>query len=207
MLILRIDNIWEPHDFVQVLSCVESMYYKLNDRSYRIPGRRYAFDFGQPDLFEPNFPIEVSYAQSLERINRILAERARFEMSPQDRLLVSRIQYASPGSIDLLGIGKACDSIANAIGRIVSYYDERHIRRERDKQATLETDRKSIETEKDQETLRSLKISNARNMLELERDFPDEAREHLLPLLVRDQDGLSELIADGRLVGVESKKK
>ena len=198
MLVLHVDNTWEPHDFVQVLTCVESMYYKLHGRGYR-SYRRYPFYLDAPFLVDRDFSPDRSYVDELDRINWMLAERARYDASPSDKMVVSRIQYASPGSIDLLGIGKACESISNAISRMVSYYDERHIRRERDAQASLETERKGIEIERDRETLRSLKIQNAKEMLELERDL-------LLPLLVRDQDGLAERIADGRLIGAETKK-
>ncbi len=206
MLSLYVDNNWEPHDFVEILQSVESMYYKLSARRHHRSLYRYPFFLDTELLLERDFPYERSYTDTLDRLNRALAERARFDTISSEKLLVRRIQYASPGWIELSGLGKACESIANAIGRMVSYYDDRHLRRERDKQASIETKRKALEVERDGETLRSMKIRNARDMLELERDFPDEASEILLPLLVRDQDALSDRIADGRLIGAETKK-
>lgn len=207
MLKLYIDNSWEPNDFVELMQCTESMYYKLYaPRRYR-SFFRYS-PFFEPDLFLDRRPTYgQSYEETLDRMNRALCEQARFESSGPERLIVKSIRYSSPGGVDLLGLGKACESIANAVGKIVSYYDDRHLRRERNKQASIQTEQKRVEVERDSESLKSLKIQNARAMLELERDFPDEARDVLLPLLVRDQDALSDLIADGRLIGADTKKE
>lgn len=207
MLTLHIDNAWEPNDFIEVLQSVESMYYKLNVKRRYKSLYRYPFLLDSAFLIEGDLPSERSYGETLDRINRAITERARFDSISPEKLLVHRIQYASPGGIDLLGLGKACESIANAIGRMVVYYNDRHLRQEKSKQASLETESLRIDLEKDHETLRALKIKNARDMLELERDFPEEASEILLPLLVRDQDILSERIADGRLIGAETNKQ
>ncbi len=207
LLSIYIDNAWEPSDFVKLFQSVESMYYKINARKdYRALFRDPYF-WDEHLFSEREFAYERSYIDKLDRINRLLAERARYHTMSRDKLIVRRIHYASPGGIDLLGLGKACDSIANAIGRMVSYYDKRHLRREKNKQFAIKTKRKTLELEKERETIRALKIRNARDMLELERDFPDETREILLPLLVRGQDALSDRIADGRLIGAEAKKE
>lgn len=207
LLTLHIDNVWELSDFVDALQSVESMYYKLEASKHRKPFRLWP---GYPSGYfylDRELPFERSYTEQLDNLNRFLCERARHETLSPEKLLVKRIQYASPGSIDLLGIGKVCEVMADAIGQIVTFYDERHIRRERDEQASLETEQKRIEIDRDRETLRSLQIQNARDMLELKRDFPDHELEIMVPLLVRDQELLSELIADGRLIGAETKKQ
>jgi hypothetical protein len=113
---------------------------------------------------------------------------------------VRRLSYASPGGIDLLGIGKALEVVSNSIGQMIMYFDERHLRRERDQQATLETEAKRIELEKERENLRALKIKNAQDALNLFREYPDD-KEQLIPLLVRDQDALSIRIAERKLIG------
>ena len=38
---------------------------------------------------------------------------------PDVRMSVARIEYASPGSMDLLGVGKVCEVVCNMISRIV----------------------------------------------------------------------------------------
>ncbi|GGE18725.1 hypothetical protein GCM10011360_04340 [Primorskyibacter flagellatus] len=207
MLSIDIDGIWEPSDFSQVLNATESMYYKLDWYGSGRRGSRRSLYYLDPYFITRGLISEGEhYAEALDRLNLRIVEEARLKAYGAHRLYVERIQYNSPGGIDLLGIGKACESIANGIGRMVRYYDERKVRRERDAQEQLETERRGLEIERDRETLRSLKIKNARDMLELERDFPEEAREALIPLLVRDQDVLAEKIADGRITNARTIK-
>lgn len=194
MLRLHIDGAWEPKDFIDVLRSVESMYYKLSsDRLSRYGPTSFYVD---PYLYfsrDQYFGAQIEGV--LDAINERLLARARYEALSDERLMVRSVEYASPGSIDLLGIGKVVEVVAYSVGRIVKYYDERHLRRERDAQAKLETEIKK-------ETLQSLKIQNAKDALELFKRFPDEA-DSLIALLVRDQDALSERIAERKLLGAE----
>jgi hypothetical protein len=194
MLRLEIEGSWEPQDFIEVLQSIESFYYKIALREIR--GYRYR----RPYLDElPLIDGFVPFESSLDLVNQNLVRRARYEARAFERLKVLRIDFASPGNIDLLGIGKVVEVVANSIGRMATYYDDRHLRRERDAQASLETERIRIELEKERESLQSLKIENAFRALEMVERFPEE-RESLLPLLVRDQDFLSNRIADGKLI-------
>lgn len=197
MLHLRIGGDWEPQDFIELLHSVESMYYKLTVSDYGRVSRlsRYRRDFSN---YERDWGVRFTYF--VDGINQDILDRARYEAKDHERFFVRRISYASPGSVDLLGIGKVCEVIANSIQSMVSYFDEKGIRRERDEQATLETERKRIEIEQAKENLRSLKIKNAKDTLDLLERFPDD-RDVLVPLLVRDQDALSALIAGGKLIG------
>jgi len=119
------------------------------------------------------------------------------------RLSVARIQYGSPGRIDLVGLGEACKALEGIFDRLFQYFTGRHLRRERDKQAKLDTELKEVEVEKERESLHALKLENARALLAMRRDFP-EASEVLLPLIARDQDKLIPRIAEAKLVGVSS---
>jgi hypothetical protein len=89
--------------------------------------------------------------------------------------------------------------LANSVGRIKVYYDETHIRRERDEQAKLDTELKRLQIEKERETLQSLKIKNAQDALTL-LDAHPEVHDALVPLLVRDQDALASRIAEQKLI-------
>ena len=196
-LTLKIDGKFEPEDFVDILEAIESLYYKATDHRRR---------FYLPELyyFERRASSQ-SYADRLDAANQWLLKEARMTTYGENRLFVSRITYASPGGMDFTGIGKALEAIERVIGRLIDFFTERHKRRETDKQATLDTHIKEIEVEKERETLRAIQIENARELLALRRDFPDELQEILLPLAVQDQERISNQIAEGRLIGVERK--
>jgi hypothetical protein len=153
MLMLEIDGAWEPQDFVEVLRSTESFYYKLAPvGSRRLRGLPYWLDddyYMWGSARYGGLPFEAA----LDQINQRLLERARYETPSYERLRVDRIQYASPGGIDLLGIGKVFETIANSVGRIKVYFDEAHLRRERDTQASLDTELKRLQVEKERETL------------------------------------------------------
>lgn len=118
--------------------------------------------------------------------------------------MIVSIQYNSPGSIDIFGVGKVCDVLAKIIGRSVVFFAERGLRREQTEQARLETKRMEIELEREQESVRALKLANARTLLELKRDFRDGSEGLLLLLAVNDQDKILPKIAEGKLVGAKS---
>jgi hypothetical protein len=198
MLKLKIDGRWEPQDFIDVLQSVESFYYKV--------AQERPFHFRPPYWLDERFPFwaderidDRPFEAVLDQINRRLLERARYETPLPRRLSIAKIQYASPGGIDLLGIGKVFETLASSIGRMKTYFDEANLRKERDKQARLETELKGVEIEKERETLQSLKIKNAHDALQL-FDMHPEMRETLVPLLVRDQDLIANRLAERKLI-------
>jgi hypothetical protein len=201
MLRLEIGGRWEPQDFVEVLRAVESFYYKLaQERWYR---------FRSPVWLDDDYLLWASerfgvssFEAALDRLNERMLERARYETPASRRLSVVRIEYASPGSIDLLGIGKIFETLSNSIGRMKVYFDEAHLRSERDKQATLDTELKRIEIEKERETLQALKIKNAQDALKLLDSHPD-IHDALVPLLVRDQDPIASRLAERKLLSAK----
>ena len=198
MLRLEIDGRWEPQDFIDILRAVESFYYKLAQRRLH--------RFGFPFWLDEDYPIWTrerfgfgSFEAALDHMNERLLERARYETPSYRRLSLARIQYASPGGIDLLGIGRVFETLANSIGRMKTYFDEAHLRSERDTQASLDTELKRIEIEKERESLQALKIRNAQEALQLLDSHPD-MRDALVPLLVRDQDAIANRLAERKLI-------
>lgn len=198
MLSLEIDGRWEPQDFIEILGAIESFYYKLAQERWH----RFRSPFWLDDeylFFERERFGVLSFEADLDRLNERMLERARYETPSHKRLSVRRIQYASPGGIDLLGIGKVVETLANSIGRMKAYFDEAHLRTERDAQATLDTELKRIEIEKERESLQALKIRNAQDALQLLDAHPD-MHEALVPLLVRDQDAIANRLAERKLI-------
>ena len=194
MLRLKIEGNWEPEDFIEVLQATESLYYKALPRRHRPY-------YPELLLFERRTPFS-SYDDQLNYLNDWILKEARMTAYGQQRLMVSRIEYASPGGIDLVGIGKALEAVDKIVGRLIDFYADRNLRKERDKQAALDTQIKEVELEKERESLRSMQIENARELLRIEREYPRELEELLLPLAVRDQEKLTSRIADQKLIGV-----
>lgn len=85
----------------------------------------------------------------------------------------------------------------DAVFRGIEFYADRHIRVERRDQATWET-------ETARENLRTLKLENARRIIELREDFLDAWKHEFAALAVKDQDQIFARIAEGKIVGVSS---
>lgn len=204
MLQIKIDGRWEPNDFIKFFYSVESFYYKLAtagfSTSYGMPYWLYddheRWAFGRLD----SAPFEIT----LDRINLHILERERYRTPAPTRMTVSKIQYASPGGIDFLGIGKVFETLSDSIGRMKSYYDDAGVRRERDAQAALDTQLKRIEVEKEWENLQALKIKNAEEALRV-IDARPELKDALVPLLVRDQDAIAGLISERKIISATVK--
>ena len=62
---------------------------------------------------------------------------------------------------------------------------------------------KEAELETARESLRTIKLDNARRIMELSHEFPDWSDEMLVTLAINDQDKLIPRIAERKLVGVE----
>ncbi len=190
MLRLEIDGKWEPEDFIEVLKGVESLYYKaaLHRRVRRFPYEPDSFWFDRSYL-------PVSFEEHLNLANDWLLSRARATARAEYRMKVARISYASPGGIDLAGVGQACNAVKGIVDSFIKLYTERHLRRQADAQARIETEMK-------EESLSAMKIENARKLLELRHDFPEIPEDTFIALIANDQDRLIPRIAEGKLIGV-----
>jgi len=190
MLRLEIDGKWEPEDFIEVLKGVESLYYKaaLQRRFPRFPYERDFYWFDRAYL-------PVSFEEHLNLANDWLLARARATAHAEYRMKVTRISYASPGGIDLAGLGQACNAVKGMIDSLIKLYTERHLRREADTQARIETEMKK-------ESLNAMKIENARKLLKLQRDYPEVPEDAFIALIGNDQDRLIPRIAERKLIGV-----
>lgn len=191
-LTIRIDGCWEPVDFIETFQSIEALYYLAMVRERK------------PFFFEDDLRFAAaaqasapSYGQYVTNSNQWMLTRARSTLPNHWRMQVHKVRFASPGGIDFAGIGKAIEAVERIVGRIIDFYAHRGLRREWDEQA-------SIETEMKRQTLASMKIDNARKILDLRRDFPDH--EHLIALAVHNQDLIADRIAQGLIVSSETKE-
>jgi len=192
VLHLDIDGRWEPRDFIETLQAIESLYYLALAGEERALWK--VIDYRSFSRFNWRSSTFDNY---LDQANLWMLEHARRVLPDSDRVYVRRVEFASPGGMDVAGLGQALDAVDRLVGRLISFFTERHLRREWDEQASIETDMK-------RQTLLALKIENAQKLLELRREFPDD--EHLIALAVRDQDKLAERIAQGQITGTGKKK-
>ena len=196
MLKLKIDGKWEPEDFIEVLTGVESLYYKAA-LIHRFPYEPPFYWFERPYL-------AASFDDQLDQANNWLLARARATARAEYRMKVARMSYASPGGIDLAGVGQACNALKGIIDSLIKFFTESELRRQADKQAKIGTSIKETELERNRESLRALKIENARAILNLRRDFHDVPEDVLVALIGNDQDRLVPRIAERKLIGVRS---
>lgn len=190
MMRLKIDGYWEPRDFIETFEAIESLYcITLTNRE------RYLLDVDHYRFYGGDDMRLLPYDAYLDATNRWMLDRARRTMPDRARLYVERIEFASPGGIDFAGVGKATEALDRLVGRLISFFTERRLRREKDVQA-------GIESEILRQNLLALKIDNARRILDLRRDFPGE--EHLIALAVRDQDKIADRIAQGQITGTST---
>ena len=205
MLRLKLRGAWEPEDFIEVFQGIESLYYKAAMRHV----------YAEPYLHRPSFRwLEQPFRQSfsfddyyLDEANNRFLSQARMSAPALVRLKVVRIEYASPGTVDLLGLGEVLKALADIVGRIIMFFSERELRWERTAQARLDTTLKETEFDQEQENLRTLKLENARRILEIKREFGVWPQDLELLLAVNDQDKLIPRIAEGKLIGIEVKVK
>ena len=137
MLRLELNGAWEPEDFIEVFRGIESLYYKAAVDGLMSTKSSWP-------LFGPRW-FSSSFFGYLDEANEWFVSQARMTAIPHVRMSVARIDYASPGSIDLLGFARALEVVCDAIGRIVVYYSERDQRRERDRQTRIETEIRQTE--------------------------------------------------------------
>jgi len=181
---IHIAEKWEPQDYIAAFSAIERMYYValfadrpgLFDESWN--ARRYPWTYTGLEQFVVQF-LDV----------------ARAVADANERLIVSEIRHGSPGFIDFDGFGEVAKAIDRTVGRLIKVFTERNIRKELDAQAELDTEMK-------RENLNSMKIDNARKLLDLRRDHPEIGP--YLPLervLVEEQTKIENLTGRGLITG------
>lgn len=125
-LIISIDNQWSPNDFIVVFKSIEFLYdyyrffvdinymlYQENNlkviHTNQLPSRRYAEIMVLSSLNNIDFdPLDPLYSK---REKPFIAQSGGLNPS----IKIKKIQYASPGSIDFIGIGEVFKTIKELI--------------------------------------------------------------------------------------------
>jgi hypothetical protein len=111
-------------------------------------------------------------------------------LDPDERLHIRRINYASPGSIDLVGIGAVVGHIKDFAIKLIERHDSKRGRELSDERAALDNER--------------LRLENARTFIALAGDLGySEIEVRRLVAYVDDkQEPLVRLIEEDKLRGV-----
>jgi len=157
MLRLHIAEKWEPQDYLAAISAVETLYYVT---LFARGGRWHElWEYGQPGRYRRFFTEGGTLGEYLVGEARALADRS-------ERLIINEIRHSSPGFMDFDGVGQVAEALDRSFGRIIDVFTGRRLRKEANEQAKIETEIK-------RENLNSIKIDNARKLLDLYHDYPE----------------------------------
>ena len=118
-------------------------------------------------------------------------------ITDDEQLKIRRLEYASPGSSDLVGIGAIVGHVKDFTQRLIERRDAKRQREASVAKTEAETRRIEAETE-------GIRIDNARKFLELERDrFLTEMQKRTLMNYVDEKGQLLDgLVDEGKITGV-----
>lgn len=199
LLRLGIGGHWTASDFSDCLRSINTLYqYQVViDLAYQ--------DYNEWEKFYLDFPLPPSRlrryrARQLQHVGffsgniveLLLSESENIEqlIAPNEVLTVKKIHYASPGDIDLLGLGKAIKEIRTFLQFIIEYCGNNENRK--------------IDRALKREELRAKRIENARQFVHVLRDigFSETEIREMIVAVDKSQGTLIDLIADDKLLTV-----
>jgi hypothetical protein len=190
-LSVQIDGAWEPADFIEVFTGIERLYYRLAPMIKELDDKPYKRSARWRRRGSGRFNID------LERDYR----------PPKERLAVSSVTYSSPGHVNFKGLGPAIDALGQLIQGLVALVTERVLRRERDKQAAVETERLEIQRDRERVSLTAEKITLVMETIDRMEGFgtslPPETREEV----IHELGGILRLAQEGLIVGASTSGK
>jgi hypothetical protein len=202
---LHIAGEWAAREFSDLFDAISALYeiqlilqlsaeelrqleYLIEDSLFSRPGSwspryRRLLHLGYP-IFPP-----VGIAIS-SLIDDPATSKARVLVQDYEELKVRRISYASPGSIDLVGIGAVMGHIKDLVFKLV---DRKDTRRKRE----LEDETQSLENEK-------LRLQNAREFVALAKDcgYSELEIRQLVSRVSTVQDPIARLVSQRKLEDV-----
>ncbi|MHB8870447.1 MAG: hypothetical protein ACYC6T_17925 [Thermoleophilia bacterium] len=176
---LDIGGEWTTRDFLALFSSLDRLYFVVyRFRTEGLPVRR-----GQAD------------------VGNVLGRVTRGRVAP---LTVDSVNYSSPGTINLLGVGEFLEQVREFIKDMRG-----RNRQEREMQeAAIADARWSLEQKKhmgkvDHQLAQTRLVSEMLDLAERLQVTPGEAHRYVQRALEEPADALAELIGDGKLLGVD----
>ena len=195
---LKIGGNWSAADFSTCIHHLNRLYqcHMVMDMAYHDyrEMEEYLYDFPFPSRIRKYRAGQLRQFGLISPnvVELMLSEKDRLEqlLSPTETLTVSRVRYASPGIIDLAGIGKSIDALLNFIKFLIEYCGNHNLRK--------------IERELKSEELKEKRIENARMMISTLKELGHSETEirQMITLVDESQGVLIELIANDKIRGV-----
>jgi hypothetical protein len=91
------------------------------------------------------------------------------DTEPPTGLYISRLQFASPGSVDLIGIASGIEHLKDIVNRFFDLFEKRDERRLENKRRELENKRRELENEGLKEEIEGKRLDNEIKRLEQEQ--------------------------------------
>ena len=195
---LRIGRKWSTTDFSTCLQHLNRLYQhhlviEMGYADFRelekyldhpLPSRLRRYWTGQLmrdiGLFGPNV------------VEAILTETDQLEsiLAPQEVLRVCRVRYASPGSIDFVGIGQSIDAVCRFVQFLIEHVSNRKLRK--------------VDLEIKEEELREKRFDNAMRHVSLLKKMgqPETEIRRLVAITDESQGVLIDLIENSKIQGV-----
>lgn len=206
VLRIGIDGRWEASDFARSFTALDRLYTLRFAIDLELEELHEIRDFYRDAPFPP-FPYSPRYFRRWGKLippSLFHAERAPvlsgietgsltsdlFE--PQERLVVQRVLYGSPGIKDLVGIGEIVGHVKELLLRVIEHWSTR---RQRD----LENERRELENQQ-------LQVEIAKKFVDLAGDLGYSKREmrQLVASVVREQRPLIQLVAGGKITSADT---
>jgi HAMP domain-containing protein len=206
VLRIGIDGRWEATEFAKSLTALDRLY-----------SLRFALDLELDDLRELRdlsmdapFPLFPHSWKSTRRWAKLLPPAFLLKdrvplivggevtpvvyelFEPQERLVVQRIIYGSPGIKDLAGIGEIVGHLKDLLVRLIEYWSTR-------RQRELENNRRELENQQ-------LQVEVAKQFVGLAQELGYSKRElrQLVASVVREQKPLIQLVAAGKITSADT---
>jgi HAMP domain-containing protein len=206
VLRIGIDGRWEATEFAKSLTALDRLYSLRFALGLELEELRELREVYMDAPFPP-FLHSLKFTRRWAKLAPVAFLRAErvplisggevtpvvYELfEPQERLVVQRIIYGSPGIKDLAGIGEIVGHLKDMLVRLIEYWSTR-------RQRALENERRELENQQ-------LQVEIAKQFVGLAQELGYSKREmrQLVASVVREQGPLIQLVATGKITSADT---
>lgn len=200
VLRVRIDGHWEASEFAMSLSALDHLYTLRFGLALEVEELRELRDFYLDGPFSP-LPRSMRDVRRWAKLAPSLVRSAggpvgrrpvHSLLEPDERLVVRRVIYGSPGLKDLLGVGEIVGHVKDLLIRLIDLWSTR-------RQRSLEDDRRALENQQ-------LQVGIARDFVGVLKEAGYSKRElrQVVASVVHEQKPLVGLIAAGKIISADT---
>lgn len=206
VLRVGIDGEWEAGEFATSLNALDRLYTLRFAIALELEELRELRDFWMDAPFPPfpHSPRSLRRWAKLAPPSFFRPERAPLLsggrvtplvselLEPQERLIVQRVLYGSPGIKDLAGIGEIVGHVKDLLVRLIEHWSTR-------RQRSLENERRELENQQ-------LQVEIAKQFVGLAQELGYTKREmrQLVASVVLEQRPLVQLVTAGKITSAET---